>query len=202
LPGLGAARENAAMVDSAELKADGARDDARSAACAGVDVHEVPEQDWALWRDLRIDALTEAPYAFGESLEAAKARDEAGWRAWWNPDDPTTGPRYLATSDGVALGMCSIVFPPDLGSEPLIISMWTTPAARGRGVGRALVEACIDYCARTGRARLLLGVVEDNLPARRLYDRLGFTLTGDCEPLASDPSSTLLWMAREIAPTA
>lgn len=170
-------------------------------ALAGVVVHEVPEQDWALWRDLRIDALTEAPYAFGESLESAKARDEEGWRSWWG-DDPTTGPRYLATADGVPLGMCSIVFPPDLDSQPLIISMWTTPAARGRGVGRALIEACIAYCERTGRPRLLLGVVEDNLPARRLYDRSGFTLTGGSEPLASDPSKTLLWMAKAVAPTA
>jgi ribosomal protein S18 acetylase RimI-like enzyme len=48
------------------------------------------------------------------------------------------------------------------------------PAARGRGVGRALVEACIDLAREAHRRRLVLhtrAVMED---ARHIYESLGF----------------------------
>lgn len=47
-------------------------------------------------------------------------------------------------------------------------------AARGRGIGRALLAACAAEAQRQGCARLQLAVLEWNAPARRLYEGLGF----------------------------
>ncbi|CAL9535220.1 GNAT family N-acetyltransferase [Streptomyces sp. enrichment culture] len=48
-------------------------------------------------------------------------------------------------------------------------------AARGRGVGEALVRACADRArAREGCVRLVLSVTPQAVAARRLYDRMGF----------------------------
>jgi mycothiol synthase len=52
------------------------------------------------------------------------------------------------------------------------------PDAGGRGLGRALVRAGLDHLAGRGLGRALLYVDADNQPARRLYDRLGFTTAG------------------------
>ena len=161
-----------------------------------VGIAELPESDWELWRDLRIDALRDAPGAFGETLAQAQARDEDGWRAHWRHDPPL--PRFIATINGAPQGMCSIVLPEDHDFQPLIISMWTSPAARGRGLGRALLDACVTWCARTGRRRLRLGVVEDNEAATRLYLGYGFRFDGTGEPLLSDPSKALKWMELPI----
>ncbi|QYG95569.1 mycothiol synthase [Iamia sp. SCSIO 61187] len=49
------------------------------------------------------------------------------------------------------------------------------PDAGGRGLGRALVRAGLDHLAGRGLGHALLYVDADNEPARRLYDRLGFT---------------------------
>ncbi len=49
------------------------------------------------------------------------------------------------------------------------------PAARGRGVGAALVAAGVARVGSAGCARAHLTVREDNHVARRLYGRLGFT---------------------------
>ncbi len=49
------------------------------------------------------------------------------------------------------------------------------PDAGGRGLGRALVTAGLEHMASQGLTRALLYVDADNAPARRLYDRLGFT---------------------------
>ena len=47
---------------------------------------------------------------------------------------------------------------------------------RGQGVGRALVQACIDRATERGFVGMLLEVNEPNPAARHLYDTLGFTV--------------------------
>jgi ribosomal protein S18 acetylase RimI-like enzyme len=49
------------------------------------------------------------------------------------------------------------------------------PAAQGRGVGAALVHACVDAIRRAGRARVVISSASDMTSAHRLYERLGFT---------------------------
>ena len=48
------------------------------------------------------------------------------------------------------------------------------PAARGRGLGRRLVEAVIDHARAHGSARVTLLVADTNRAAGRLYDAAGF----------------------------
>ena len=59
-----------------------------------------------------------------------------------------------------------------------LLTIATDPARRGEGHARRLIEAAFSPLAEAGNTRLLLDVAEDNAPARRLYDRLGFTLDG------------------------
>ncbi|MEW9556118.1 GNAT family N-acetyltransferase [Nonomuraea sp. NPDC050783] len=70
------------------------------------------------------------------------------------------------------------------------------PSAARRGFGRALVEAVL---ARAGGRRVVVSTGRDNVPARRLYEGLGFTLLGETEVIPS------LWIAayarRHSAPT-
>lgn len=58
------------------------------------------------------------------------------------------------------------------------------PEWRGRGVGRRLLEAAEERARREGCCRLTLEVQEDNLRARGLYERFGFTdyVIGDSAP--------------------
>jgi ribosomal protein S18 acetylase RimI-like enzyme len=48
------------------------------------------------------------------------------------------------------------------------------PAARGAGVGRALLEAVAARARALGCCKVTLEVREDNANARRLYERVGF----------------------------
>ncbi|GAB2675396.1 GNAT family N-acetyltransferase [Thalassiella azotivora] len=49
------------------------------------------------------------------------------------------------------------------------------PGARGRGVGEALVRACVDRARALGATRLRLCTQPESLAAHRLYGRYGFT---------------------------
>jgi ribosomal protein S18 acetylase RimI-like enzyme len=48
------------------------------------------------------------------------------------------------------------------------------PFARGRGIGRALIDAVDAYARAAGMRYVSLMVTEDNTPARTLYDHAGF----------------------------
>jgi GNAT superfamily N-acetyltransferase len=48
------------------------------------------------------------------------------------------------------------------------------PAARGRGIGRALFQACLDRARAVGKRRMALHTTEWMETARAMYERAGF----------------------------
>jgi ribosomal protein S18 acetylase RimI-like enzyme len=58
--------------------------------------------------------------------------------------------------------------------EASIRMLAVTPAAQGRGVGTALVEACIDRARAEGRRAIFLHSLPIMTAAQRIYARLGF----------------------------
>jgi GNAT superfamily N-acetyltransferase len=61
-----------------------------------------------------------------------------------------------------------------------------TPDAQGRGVGRALVEACIERARRDGKSRLSLLTTATMASAHRLYERLGFRRTPESDMIVEN----------------
>jgi GNAT superfamily N-acetyltransferase len=53
------------------------------------------------------------------------------------------------------------------------VAVGVVPAARGRGVATALLEALLEHAGRVGFRAVSLSVNDDN-PSRRIYLRLGF----------------------------
>ncbi len=76
--------------------------------------------------------------------------------------------------------------------------MWVSPAARGRGTGRLLVDA-VDRWAREQQAqRLVARVFDDNTPAVGLYGALGFAVDGPVVVSRRDPSRTWRRWVRQV----
>jgi GNAT superfamily N-acetyltransferase len=61
------------------------------------------------------------------------------------------------------------------GLECYLAELYVTPARRGKGLGRALMEAALSEARRRGADTMDIGVDEPDLAARRLYESLGFT---------------------------
>lgn len=161
---------------------------------AMVVIREAGPDDWEVMRDVRLAALREAPYAFGSDYAREAGFTEERWRARIH-DRSVTYFAYLAGASGPAsraaaghgepVGLAG-VYEADGAAD--LVSMWVRPSARGRKVGEALVTACADWARARGHDELFLWVTESNAPARRLYERCGFTPTGERQPLPSDPS--------------
>ena len=60
------------------------------------------------------------------------------------------------------------------GGEVEFRMLATALSARGRGVGEALVRACVERAKQAGAPRLVLSTGPESVAAHRLYERLGF----------------------------
>lgn len=52
---------------------------------------------------------------------------------------------------------------------------------QNKGLGKQVVEFCINYAKELGYKAVRLDVVPTNLPARKLYEKCGFTYVGDAD---------------------
>lgn len=78
---------------------------------------------------------------------------------------------------GLWRAACLHLLSRDVVEEGIVVDgLSVRPEARGQGIGAALLETlCMEAQARGHRA-IRLDVVEENLRARALYERLGFTV--------------------------
>jgi hypothetical protein len=79
----------------------------------------------------------------------------------------------ILEEDGDALGYS---FFRVYGTTAHVVHVVVDPRARGRGAGRALLDAVRARVVAEGCARWFLNVKQDNAPAIRLYERCGFAI--------------------------
>lgn len=82
------------------------------------------------------------------------------------------GAIFIAIDQGEVVGCCGLKAMADGGFE--VVKMTASEASRGLGVGRALMEACIQRARTLGAPRLYLETNSVLAPALGLYRRYGF----------------------------
>ncbi|HEV2450939.1 MAG TPA: GNAT family N-acetyltransferase [Streptosporangiaceae bacterium] len=157
-----------------------------------VEVHQIDAAGWRALREVRLEALRDAPSAFASSYAREVAFTASDWQR-----RIATGVSFLAYAPELDAAAAGIVggFEAEPGAVELV-SLWVRPRARGQGVGRALVEALAGWAWGTGTPCVHLWVTETNHHARRLYDRCGFRVTTERQPLPSDPALMEIGMVR------
>jgi RimJ/RimL family protein N-acetyltransferase len=137
---------------------------------AEASVRRLLAEDAALYREIRLEALQDAPEWFGSTFAEESARPLPGFA------DRLRHSAVFGAFDGEELIGIAAFFGRQSRKEAhkgVLVGMYVRPQARGCGIGRHLVEAVIGH-ARRHVEILQLTVVKDNEPARRLYTRLGF----------------------------
>ena len=123
-------------------------------------------------------------------------------------DEPTPGARRLAervrellADDEITVllagagpdGIAVLRFRPDIwtqGLECYLAELYVVPAHRGKGLGRALMEATIELARGEGAEYMYLGTGEEDSAARALYDSVGFQPRAEANRTARSCSST------------
>ena len=90
----------------------------------------------------------------------------------WEGDEPLGS--AVVQNDGACGVNARAAFPDHVETNHLQVR----PQRRGRGVGTALVSAAEDVMRSRGASAAAVSVDQDNVGARRLYERLGYRPTG------------------------
>jgi RimJ/RimL family protein N-acetyltransferase len=91
-------------------------------------------------------------------------------------------PHFVAIADGRVVGWCDIARKPQTAfAHSGVLGMGVISDYRGRGVGRALLEATLRAAKASDLSRVELTVRLDNERARRLYEKCGFMVEGLCK---------------------
>lgn len=140
--------------------------------------------------------------AFGEDLDAEARRalrsmqlppllaPLIGLADSLSPPGEGVMPGFVWVQDGKVVGTASVrrLYPFRQGW--LISNVAVHPDWQGRGIGRALLEASLDFAADHVAAQVVLQVRDDNLVARRLYESLGFQKIGEVIRLRHAPGTS------------
>lgn len=143
-----------------------------------VTLRVLTADEWALFREVRLEALREAPYAFDSTLDDWQGERDTEER--WRQRLTNVPFNVIAYVENAPSGMASATQPNADGTIELI-SMWVAPFARGAGVGDALVATVTRWARERRIGTVALEVMEDNARARAFYRRHGFVDRGCVE---------------------
>jgi ribosomal protein S18 acetylase RimI-like enzyme len=145
-------------------------------------IRQLTDEDAVIFRAMRLRSLRESPHAFTNSYEeysqqplestAQRFRDQVNSRVNF-----TLG----AFQDDQLVGIVGFYRETALKIQHKgsIVSMYVQPEYRSQGIARALLAEAIERARRLpGLTQLLLGVMETQTTAKRLYESLGFVVYG------------------------
>lgn len=140
-----------------------------------VSVDNMREEDWPAIRSIYLEGI-----ATGDATFETGAPE---WEEWDQAHLP--GCRLVARSGGEVVGWAALssVSGRCVHSGVAEVSVYVAAAARGRGVGKALLEALVEASERGGIWTLQAGMFPENSISIALHKSCGFQEVGRRERL-------------------
>lgn len=134
-------------------------------------IRNVCPDDYADWKDLW-DAYN-AFYGRHGDTALPLAITQTTWQRFFDAYEPLHA--IVAERDGKLLGLAHYLFHRStiqIAPTCYLQDLFTSEAARGKGIGRALIEAVYAHARAAGVPRVYWQTHETNATAMQLYDKL------------------------------
>ena len=155
--------------------------------------------EWPLYRALRLEALRDAPHAFGSTLAREEAFPEQEWigRLAKGVASPLDLP-LVAERDGRAVGLAWVRITAERPETATLYQFWVHPEFRRCGIGRLFVDAAIDWARQASATEMVLSVALGPGSAIEFYRRVGFEAVGKRGPLRPGSDALQQGMRRAL----
>lgn len=145
---------------------------------ADIEVRSLSENEWQVYREVRLAALADAPDAFVASLEAEEACGEDFWRERMH-----RAHRIVAERDAKLVGLVGLGLHDEDPEAGEVFGLWTAPTVRGQHVARDLVSTAARRATEDGCRLLYFWAVSDNASAIGFASSFGFRPTSQRRPV-------------------
>jgi GNAT superfamily N-acetyltransferase len=142
-----------------------------SAALRQIDIRPVQRDDFPAWKELW-DGYN-AFYGRSETTALAPEITQATWSRFFDDHEPMHA--LIARLSGQICGLAHFLYHRStiqLAPTCYLQDLFTSEAARGQGVGRALIFAVYERAKAAGSPRVYWQTHEFNTAAMKLYDTL------------------------------
>ncbi len=140
------------------------------------EIAPMTERDWEAVREIYRQGIATGNATFEQSVP--------DWRQW--DERHLSSCRLVARSADQILGWAALspVSSRRVYRGVAEVSLYVAEAARGRGIGRRLLDALIDASEQNGIWTLQAGIFAENAASIHLHELAGFRLVGTRERIA------------------
>lgn len=163
-----------------------------------VEVRPIWPHEWEAVKAIRLEALQDTPSAYVTTHAEAAAYEDQVW---------------IDRARDSALGQNQLTVLGLSGDQPValnigllkrrrtvlvFVSVFISPAFRGRGIGERTFSLLEDWGREKGASEASLWVEDSNDRARGFYEKIGFAQTDDRQPIPNDSGLWEIRMAKSL----
>jgi len=135
-----------------------------------ITIDAITPENAFVFKTVRLSALKDAPHAFRATYAKESEFADAEWLQRAEQMNGQRAAGFLAMDGDQACGIVGSFLESNDRTRVQLVSMWTAPTPRHRGIGRRLVNEVLRWAHLRGAHTLLLMVTSNNEPAIRFYE--------------------------------
>ena len=139
-------------------------------------IRRIQSGETDLYKQNRLMALKEAPYAFGSTYDSALERSDESWRAQVESSaQGSDRATFLAFSDNAPIGIAALYRDKENGDTGELLQVWISPEFRGTNVIWDLMDEIFQWAVENNFRKVIAGVAKENTRALKFYAKYGFS---------------------------